>query len=415
MGNIVSESGLKPGIEKVCAITQLPLPQSKEELQRFLGMVNYLSQFIPNQSEITAPLQNLQKKDVMWIWSYEHTQAVERLKQILSSQPVLKFHDPTKPVKLQVDASKAGLGACVLQDGHPIAYASRSLTQAEEYYAQIEKELLAVVFGCERFNHYVYGRPVDVESDHKPLVSVNKKPLTKVSPRLQCLLLRLQKYEVNITYVPGKYMYVADTLSRAYLDEPPSEQELSDDMEVIVHSLVERLPLTKEKLAQMKAATAQDEILQMLSKVARNGWPSHKSKLPASVAYYWNLRAEIDEAEGLLFPGEKLIIPQEMRQDVLNCIHESHPGMEKCKSRARAVVYWPSMSTAIERVISKCSACLTYQRENQKEPLLPHEVPQRPWQKLGANIFELNSKSYLLVVDYYPKHPELCLDSWFLL
>ena len=215
VGNIVSESGLKPDVEKVRAITQLPLPQSKEELQRFLGMVNYFSQFIPNQSEITAPLRNLLKKDVMWIWSYEHTQAVERLKQILSSQPVLKFYDPTKPVKLQVDASKSGLGACVLQDGHPIAYASRSLTQAEEHYAQIEKELLAVVFGCERFNHYVYGRPVDVESDHKPLVSVNKKPLTKVSPRLQRLLLRLQKYEVNITYLPGKYMYVADTLSRA--------------------------------------------------------------------------------------------------------------------------------------------------------------------------------------------------------
>ncbi|XP_068726228.1 uncharacterized protein [Montipora capricornis] len=209
MGNIVSESGLKPDIEKVRAITQLPLPQSKEDLQRFLGM----------------------------------------------------------PVKLQVDASKSGLGSCVLQDGLPIAYASRSLTQAEEYYAQIDKELLAVVLGCERFNHYFYGRPVDVESDYKPLVSVNKKPLTKVSPRLQCLLLRLQKYEVNITYVPGKYMYVADTLSRAHLDEPPSEQELSDDMEVIVHTLVERLPMSKEKLAQMKAAIAQDEILQMLSKV----------------------------------------------------------------------------------------------------------------------------------------------------
>ena len=99
MGNIVSESGLKPDVEKVRAITQLPLPQSKEELQRFLGMVNYFSQFVPNQSEITAPLRNLLKKDVMWIWSYEHTQAVERLKQILSSQPVLKFYDPTKPVK----------------------------------------------------------------------------------------------------------------------------------------------------------------------------------------------------------------------------------------------------------------------------------------------------------------------------
>ena len=230
MGNIVSESGLKPDVEKVRAITQLPLPQSKEELQRFLGMVNYFSQFIPDQSEITAPLRNLLKKDVMWIWSYEHTQAVERLKQVLSGQLVLKFYDPTKPVKLQVDASKSGLGACVLQDGHPIAYASRSLTQAEEHYAQIEKELLAVVFGCERFNHYVYGRPVDVESDHKPLVSVNKKPLTKVSPRLQRLLLRLQKYEVNITYVPGKYMYVADTLSRAYLKSPPRVPDTHSQM-----------------------------------------------------------------------------------------------------------------------------------------------------------------------------------------
>ena len=110
-------------------------------------MVNYFSQFIPNQSEITAPLQNLLKKDVTWIWSYEHTQAVERLKQILSSQPVLKFYDPTKPVKLQVDASKSGLGACVLQDGHPITYASCSPTQVEEHYPKIEKELLAVVFG----------------------------------------------------------------------------------------------------------------------------------------------------------------------------------------------------------------------------------------------------------------------------
>ena len=174
--------------------------------------MNYFSQFIPNQSEITAPLRSLLKKDVAWNWFQEHTQAVGHLKDILSSQPVLKFFDPSKPVKLQVDASKSGLRACILQDGHPIAYASRSLIQAKEHYAQIEKELLAVVFGCERFNHYVYGWPVDVMSDHKPLVSITKKPLVSSSPRLQHLLLRLQKYEVNITYAPGKHMHVADTL-----------------------------------------------------------------------------------------------------------------------------------------------------------------------------------------------------------
>ena len=198
-------------------------------------------------------------------------------------------------------ASKSGLGACILQDGHPIAYASRSLTQAEGHYVQIEKELLAVVFSCERFNHYIYGRLVDVMSDHKPLVSIMKKPLVSTSPRLQRLPLRLQKYEVNITYVTGKYMYVADTLSRAFLDEQHTDTDLKDDIEVMVHSLITNLPMTQKKLAQMKSATAQDEDLQMLSQVVKSGWPFYRNQLPASVAHNWNLRGEIHEAEGLLF------------------------------------------------------------------------------------------------------------------
>ena len=111
------------------------------------------------------------------------------LKQILSSHPVLRFFDPSKPVKLQVDASKSGGCACILQHGCKIAYESSPLTQAEKRYVQIEKELLAVVFACERFNHYVYGRPVDAGSDHKALVSITTKPLTGSPPRLQRLLL----------------------------------------------------------------------------------------------------------------------------------------------------------------------------------------------------------------------------------
>ena len=153
---------------------------------------------------------------------------MERLKGILSSQPVLKFFDRTKPVKLQVDSSKSGVGACILQDEHSIAYASGSLIPAEENYSQIKKELLVVVFGCERFNHYVYGKPVEVNSDHKPLVPITKKPLVKSPPRLQ-------KYDISITYVPGKHMDVADTLSRASLNEKFVDSELIDDMEVVVH------------------------------------------------------------------------------------------------------------------------------------------------------------------------------------
>ena len=139
---------------------------------------------------------------------------MERVKGILSSQPVLKFFDPTKPVKLQVDASKLGLGGC--------------MPTHQSSLHRLRKELLAVVFECERFIHYVYGRPVEVDSDHKPPVPITKKPLVKSRPRLQRLLLRLQKYDIRITYVPGKYMHVADTLSRTSLNEKSADSELND-------------------------------------------------------------------------------------------------------------------------------------------------------------------------------------------
>ena len=132
----------------------------------------------------------------------------------------------------------------------------------------------------------MYGRPVEVDSDHKPLVPIIKKPLVKSPPRVQRLLLTLEKYDISITYVPGKYMYVADTLSRASLNEKSADSELNDDMEVVVHSLVTNLPLTEEKLTQMKSETAQDETLQELLKVVKSGWPSHRSKVRLALANY---------------------------------------------------------------------------------------------------------------------------------
>ena len=107
-----------------------------------------------------------------------------------------------KPVKLSVDASQSGLGAVLLQEDQPIAYASKSLTECQKGYAQIEKETLAIVFGCERFNQYLYGKAIEVETDHKPLEAIFSKPLAKASPRTQRLLLRLQPYHLKVKYVP---------------------------------------------------------------------------------------------------------------------------------------------------------------------------------------------------------------------
>ena len=228
------------------------VPESKQDLRRLLGMVNYLSQYIPNMSEITAPLRSLLRKDVQWFWHDEHQKSLERIQQVLTSNPVLQFYDINKPVILQVDASQGGLGACLIQEGHPVVYASRLLTVAELHYAQIEKELLAIVFACERFNQFIYGKQVTVESDHKPLEAIITKPLSQAPPRIQRLLIRLQKYQPMVKYVPGKFLFIADTLSRAYLPAKGEQQELNEDIEVMVHSMVQKYQHRQRKLKSLR-------------------------------------------------------------------------------------------------------------------------------------------------------------------
>ena len=185
MGEVVSELGFSPDPEKISAIHNMPTPSCKQDLQRLLGMINYLSKYIPNMSELTAPFRSLLKGDVSRAWFPEHDFALTKIKSVYSSAPVLCFYDISLPTTLQVDASKDGLGACLMQQGQPVAYASRAMSNSEINYAPIEKEMLAIVFGCERFNMYTHGAEVEVHSDHKPLESIFKKRLFKVPPRLK--------------------------------------------------------------------------------------------------------------------------------------------------------------------------------------------------------------------------------------
>ena len=154
MGHSVSEEGLKADDDKINAIVNMPDPHDIASLQRFLGMTKYLSQYIPNESIITAPLRELLKKNAEWAWSDKQATAIKELKRMLVSKPVLAFYDVNKAVTLQCDASQSGLGACLLQGNKPVAFASRSLSPAEKNYAQIEKELLAVVLAAEKFHQY---------------------------------------------------------------------------------------------------------------------------------------------------------------------------------------------------------------------------------------------------------------------
>ncbi|KAK5866505.1 hypothetical protein PBY51_020693 [Eleginops maclovinus] len=276
IGHLLTADGLKIDPDKVRAVRDMPRPTDVKGVQRLVGMVNYLSKFYQHLSDDCEILRQLTHRDNMWDWTEMHDEAFCRLKDKIAKAPVLKYYNPKEELTLQCDASETGLGAALTQKGEPVAFGSRALTQTERGYAQIEKECLAIVFGMEKFHQYTYGRKVTVQSDHKPLENIVKKPLLSAPKRLQRMLLRLQRYDIDVNYVPGRDMLLADTLSRAYLMESSTTGSVEAEIETI--NMVDYLPISEERLSTIRSATREDKTLQTLNKtIQRDGHQIRKT------------------------------------------------------------------------------------------------------------------------------------------
>lgn len=280
-----TETGFKADPKKATAISDMPPPEDKAALQRFLGMITYLGKYVPNLSELSAPLRQLLHKDVVWSWTQHQQDAFDQLKRCVTNPLVLQYYNVSKPVTLTCDASQYGLGAACIQDGKPMAYASRTLTDTETRYAQIEKELLAVVFACYKFSDYIYGKAVVIETDHEPLVTIHNKPFHTILARLQRMMLRLQKFNLTLTYKKGKQLYLADTLSCAPMHNVCPQEEKQGRFKVMVVQLIS--PRCQEELRQHTLA---DTTLQTLACFIQNGWPRRAYSVPAEVRPFLGLR-----------------------------------------------------------------------------------------------------------------------------
>lgn len=409
LGHLVSQEGISPDPEKVRAITNFPTPTSREDLLRFNGMATYVSRYIPNFANTTYAYRQLLKKDVPWNWAEPQHTAIEKIKQQIAGTPVLAHYDPSKQLIVQTDASSKGLGSCLMQDNHPICFASRALTDCETRYAQIEKELLAIVFACERFNTYLYGQEFIVQSDHKPLEAIFNKPVACTTPRLQRMLLRLGRYQLNVKYTPGKDMHMADALSRAYLQDArsPAEEELAEDLDVAVHTVLFRIPMSNAGVKEIRSATASDPELTQIRKFLTEGMPTNSNGLPTQLKAYRQILPELYETGGIVFKDRRMVIPTSKREELVRKLHASHMGIEKTKQLARQHYYWPGIDHDIEMFVRRCSTCSQNRRRQQKQPLIPHPVPDYPWQKVGCDIFTFRGQDHLLVVDYFSKYIEV--------
>ena len=411
-GNVYTADGVKPDPKKVEDIRNMPIPQNKDDLRRVLGLITYVSQFIPNFSDKSAILRELLKDGTIWCWEECHQEAYDTLKNSISDQSALMFFDTSKTVTLEVDASLRGLGAALIQDGKPVMYASKALTDTQSRYSNIEREMLAVVFGCERFHHLVYGKEFKVITDHKPLITICKKSILAAPARLQRMLLRVQGYDMDISYRPGSQMILADALSRM----PNSDTKGSVDLDIRIDMIdieltseelrnIGMINVTDKRKSVLLKETAKDHVLNALKDVIFTGWPKTIKELPNDLRPYWPYRDELAVESGIIFKGKQIVIPDTQRSEILMQLHQSHQGIEKTRALSRESCYWPNISRDIEKICRDCPLCQEYQHENRREPIQAYEAPSKKWQYIGTDLFEINGRQFLLICDKFTKFP----------
>ena len=401
LGHAVDQEGIRADPDKTAAIQAMRPPTNISELRRFMGMVNQLGKFSQNLAQISQPLRDLLSVKSAWVWGPAQEESFSSIKAELCQPTVFAFYDPDAEILISADASSYGLRAVLLQKmGHdlkPVSYASQSLLEAETHYAQIEKEALAITWACD----YVLGRRFAIETDHKPLVPLlSTKLFDNLPPRVLRFRLRLMRFDFSIHHVPGKLMYTADTLSRAPTSTPhKSAVCLQEDVERLVAVVCSCLPGSEEVIDKYRVAQGQDTTVMTLVSYCSSGWPD-KHQLKPEVKPYWQHRGKLTVNKGLLLFGDRIVVPKQLQVHTLEKIHQGHQGIERCRLRALSAVWWPGLTTDIETMVKQCHTCVKQTRHS-KEPMIALDSPDYPWQRVGADLFELNRMNYLVVVDYF--------------
>ena len=393
-GRIISPKGVELCPDKVKTICNLQPPTSKQELQSFLGSVNFMASFIPHLAQRTYVMQGLLKKDVHFVWTSDMQREFDIIKQAIADATALSHFDTGKHVTIETDASLKGLGAVLLQDGKPVKFLSKSLTKTEADYSNIERELLAVLFACEKLHIYVFGRTVTVHTDHKPLEAIFRKPISLAPARLQRMLLRLRMYDLDVKYVGAKSVLLADTLSR--LVQPGSHPAIPG-LDV---TIAEVLKVRPTHLESLRAETHADPTLSKLRQHVVSGWPESMQDLSQDLHPYWCFRDELVILDGLLMKGNRVVVPSALRTETLTRLHDGHQGLTATLQRARRSVYWPNMQADISAALQSCDAC---QIHANKKPRVPDRQvsASRPMETLGVDIMHFKGKAALVSVDYF--------------
>lgn len=407
LGHVISGSGVSTNPEKIRAVKEAPAPTNVEELRSFLGLVNFYARFVPDLATAAKPLTLRLRSDYKWDWNQECKAAFVELKKKLTTSPVLAHYDPSLPLQLSCDASPVGVGAVLAHvdtDGteRPIAYASRTLSRAEENYAQLEREALAIVFGVKRFHDYIYGREFTLVTDNKPLALIlgpkNGIP-TIAAARLQRWAVILSAYQYEVLCKRSEDNANADALSRLPLKTDSSD--MADVAATFNVLQLERCPVNAESLRE---AGKQDPVYSSAVQHTLSGWTEETED---DLQPYFKRKWELSVQDGCLLWGRRVVIPSSCRKRVLDELHAGHSGIVKMKAVARLHVWWPSIDHDIEERARGCALC----QQLQKLPAAVSgqwPVPSAAWERLHVDFAgPFMGAMFLVIVDDFSKWLEV--------
>ena len=412
LGFTVNKHGIKPSESMTEKVKSFKSPTSSKLLRSFLGFAGYFRHHIKNFAKISAPLREILREDPRkFKWNNEAEQAFQILKQKLLSRPILRHFNQDLPIEIHVDASKRGLGACMMQPcpetkkNYAVAYASRTLTKTEQHYSVSERELLAVVFACQRWRNFVFGVPFTVVSDHTALKSAST--IDSKTGRLSRLAMKLMEFNITWKYTAGRKHLVPDCLSRYFTLEELIERDMQEvekrSKKATIFIVGENLNL--ENLGKQQR---QDDELKTIFRALET--PDDCTSLQRRRAKQFEI------IDSILYKKEgktnRTVIPASLQDSILEQTHSDehsggHCGISKSLDKLNRSFYWKGMSRDMKEFVKTCSKCLFSKKRSGPEvgKIHSHEIPNQPMEKICIDIQGPNALSdgyrYIILASCY--------------
>ena len=409
-----SGSGVRPTAERIKAFVDAPLPKTAGEVSSILSSVQFSAGFIKDLATIADPLRKLSHEKGKIVLTDVHLNALTEIKRRLAAESLGHFNVRWR-TELETDASPVGLGAKLRQRSpeevdkcHTVEYASRTLTAVERRWSQIEREMLAAVFGCVRFHLYLYGHPFTLFVDNKPLEMILRNVNSNPSARMEIMRMRLSPYDYRIKHIAG-ILNQADYVSRNPIDDPicvrvdefSRSEEIEHTFNVVIQSSIPRAISTRE----LVEATKSDEFISKMVRLINDDKsvesdPSMKPFIAIANEFAVN-------DQGLMTRSDKCVVPKSLQTRVITLAHKGHAGVTKTTELIEQTLWFNELKSQVERFIKQCN-CQVIVGTTHRNPLQMSSLPPRPMHSLAMDYKGPLFNIYILaIICLYSRYPFL--------